>query len=744
MSNSLFINASAQSSEMIDKNNYNRWNYKLGDGIFLPKGSTVSVQESFINQRGITGASITIEEDINEQILIGYYLQDTSFECPRAVEDDLTANLYNIPTAGDGQAPYVPQIYAKNNYQCNLNALYTGGIVNYPAFQEDGTHGNLQQYSGYSEYPLPCCCAYNDNGTYRMQPLTNLIDIQIKKGVYSVSKLTEILTEQINNRNVNYSGNDQIQERKNNNTFTGTIENDSTVIKQDVSTFTQINQMRQGTKNPSVTPKPKEALIRNSNFKSNVVGITPYNFDTLITAFKNKNYAPAGNDQMQSTSFNWSDYLNAEYIKMFGVEFETDGSITSSNYDLFLQGSYLGSTDVKFDYSQEKGGFSIGGLSQIRRIPSNTPFGVKNDSEGQTAVYLKRVPNYNGYNDAFFWDGGNNANTQEATQAIFNTLNGIMSRLCGIYVLNWCVNHSKATANVKLDNFNTDFMKFEDFYSTKAARDEAWEGSWMARLGFTYDDVNKIEEFKFYDQDVEQKMPGFTQKTTVDASSITTISTQYNSINYAGASGLANGAEDIPGVKSLQSYNMVDVGNNAFPICNNLNIKWTTSAPITPDVSVINVQQYTNSPYIFAQVYPILTDTAATVASGLPTLNRNPYFIISSDIISKSDIFNGNKNLPLLGIVPVSSLSNEDFIFSSFSDIVTPITNDKFINSLSIEILNSDLTIPELGPNSSVVLKLTFPNDPLTLEIPPNSAKSGKNPDDTPQNGVDERKKNKK
>lgn len=744
MSNSLFINASAQSSEMLDKNNYNRWNYKLGDGIFLPKGSTVQVQESFINSRGITGASITIDEDINEQILVGYYLQDTVFECPRNQEKDLVADLYNIPSVGNNQAPYLPQIYAKNNYQCNLDALYSGNIVNAPAFQEDGTHGNIEQYTGYCEEPLPVCCAYDDNGVYRMQPLTNIIDIQIKKGVYSVSKLTEILTEQINNRNINYSGNDQIQERKNDLTFEGTIENDSTVIKQEVSTFTEIYQMRNGQKNPSLTPKPKEALNRNNRFNANAVGITPYNFETLITAFKNKNYAPAGNDQMQSTTFVWSDYLLDEYIKMFGVESDSDGSVISTNYSLFLYGSYLGSTDVKFDYSQEKGGFSVSGLSQIRRIPSNTPFGVKNDSEGQTAVYLKRVPDFKGYNDAFFWNGANNGNSQEATRAIFNSLNGIMSRLGGVYVLNWCVNHSKATADVKLENFNTDFMNFEDYYSTRSARDEAWEGSWMARLGFKYDDVNKTENYKFYDQDIQQTMPGFTQKTTIDASSITTISTQYNSINYAGATGLANGAADIPGVKSLQSYNMVDVGNSAFPVTNNLNIEWTTTNQQNPDVAIVNVQQYTNSPYLFAQVYPILTDTEETVASGLPTLNRNPYFIISSDIISKSDIFNGNKNLPLLGIVPVSSLSNEDFIFSSFSDIITPITNDKFINSLSIEILNSDLTIPQLGANSSVVLKITFPNEPLTLEIPPNSAKSGKNPDDTLQNGVDERKKDKK
>ena len=43
----------------------------------------------------------------------------------------------------------------------------------------------------------------------------------------------------------------------------------------------------------------------------------------------------------------------------------------------------------------------------------------------------------------------------------------------------------------------------------------------------------------------------------------------------------------------------------------------------------------------------------------------------------------------------------------------------KFIN---ITILNSDLSIPILGPNSSIILKLSFPNEIISL-LPPNEIK---------------------
>ena len=748
MSNSIYINASAASSEMLDKENFNSYEYKLGDGIYIPRGSTVQIQNTFINSQGITGASITIDEDIEEEILIGYYYQDTSFMIPRAEATTLTAHIYDFPESG-GMIPEMPELYSKCNYQANLETLRTGNITNFVAFETTG-EGNIEQYTGYTENPLPICTSWNDAGTYRMQPLTCKIKINVPKGVYSVSKLTDLLTEQINNRDINNNNINTVQFKKNNGQFEGTIQNNGTNLAAKVSKFTEIQSQRNNTEPPASTPNNafKRALTVEDNFLGDVVGITPFNFNTLLDGFKKKNYSPFANENMVSPDFSWPQYIDNEYIKFFGVQDDPSGGIVSQKYDLFSYGHFIGSTDVKFDYSSVKGGFSIGGLSQIRRIPTNAPFGTKNSSEGQTCIYLKRVRDAKGINDPIFYNGGNNGNTPEAQQAIFNTINNVMSRIGGIYVLNWAMNHTKNTCEVDLNEYNVDFMKFEDYYLSESSRNAAWNSCWLSRLGFSYNDLNKVEKYKTYDLDIEQVMPGFTQDNTIDSSSITTISTQYNDINYGGKKAGdtddgtgQNVAYEIPGVKSLQTFNMVDVALPCFPVNNN-NLNFPNGDGGFS--KQINIMQYSNSFYPYACMFPILTDTATTIASNLPILNVNPYYIISSDIVSKSDIFNGNKNLPLLGVVPVSSLSNEDFIYSAFSEIIAPITNDKFINSLSITILNSDLSVPKLGAFSSVILKITFPDEPLSLQVPRIEPENNKSSDDTPQKGADDKKKDKK
>ena len=749
MSNSIYINASAASSEMLDKENFNSYEYQLGDGLFIPRGSTVQIQNSFINSQGITGASITIDENVEEEILIGYYYQDTSFQIPRAVATTLDNHLYKFP-GNDNEVPEVPELYSKCNYQANLETLYTGNIINAPAFETDG-FGNIDQFTGYTENPLPLITSWNDAGTYRCQPLTCRIKISIPKGVYSVSKLTDLLTEQINNRDINNQNINTVQNKKNRGDFKGTIQNNGTNLTAKVPKFSEIQAQRNDTSPPTHTVGEKRALTVEDNFEGDVCGITPINFNTLLDGFKKKNYSPFANDNMVSPDFSWPQYIDNEYIKFFGVEDDPSGGIVSQKYDLFSYGAFIGSTDVRFDYDSEKGGFSISGLSQIRRLPTNSPFGTKNSSEGQTCIYLKRVRDTKGENDEIFYDGGNNGNSPEAIQAIFNTINCVMSRIGGIYVLNWAMNHSKNTCEVDLNEYNVDFMKFEDYYENEASRDAAWNSCFWARLGFSYNDLNKVESYKTYDLDLLNIMPGFTQDNTIDSSSITTISTQYNDINYAGQTagdidqpGLADNVHySIPGVKSLQTFNMVDVALPSMPISNNENLRFPNPTGPGGELAQINVMQYSNSFYPFACMFPVLVDTATTTASNLPILNVNPYYIISSDIVSKSDIFNGKKNLPLLGVVPVSSLSNEDFIYSAFSEIVAPITNDKFINSLSITILNSDLSIPKLGAFSSVILKITFPDEPLTLQ-PQIQEKNNKSSDDTTQKGADDKEKDKK
>ena len=92
------------------------------------------------------------------------------------------------------------------------------------------------------------------------------------------------------------------------------------------------------------------------------------------------------------------------------------------------------------------------------------------------------------------------------------------------------------------------------------------------------------------------------------------------------------------------------------------------------------------------------------------------YYLITTDLCDnyKDNVKKGDV-LPLIGVVPKTSLSNQDFITAE-NQIVQILSQDKVINKFNIKILNPDLTAPTLEENSSIILKLTLPNiTPLSL-----------------------------
>lgn len=125
------------------------------------------------------------------------------------------------------------------------------------------------------------------------------------------------------------------------------------------------------------------------------------------------------------------------------------------------------------------------------------------------------------------------------------------------------------------------------------------------------------------------------------------------------------------------------------------------------------------SMFLASQSTPISSESNDILGDRLPILTTQGHYIITSDIISSLDSINGDDQLPILGIVPVSSLSSQDFIVA-INDIERTINQDIVINSVRIRILNPDLTEPFLQPDSSVVLKITSP----TAIVPIPSTKS--------------------
>ena len=84
--NSIYIDANASNSKIIDSTTNNRWEYQINGGLSLPTGTNISVASSFINQKGIAGGAIEIDEDLEEELVYGYYVSDT---------------LFGVPTQGD-------------------------------------------------------------------------------------------------------------------------------------------------------------------------------------------------------------------------------------------------------------------------------------------------------------------------------------------------------------------------------------------------------------------------------------------------------------------------------------------------------------------------------------------------------------------------------------------------------------------------------------------------------------------
>ena len=83
---SIYIDANANNSKVIDPTTNNRYEYQINGELQLPTGTRISVASSFINQKGIAGGSIEIDEDIEEELVYGYYMSDST---------------YGVPTTGD-------------------------------------------------------------------------------------------------------------------------------------------------------------------------------------------------------------------------------------------------------------------------------------------------------------------------------------------------------------------------------------------------------------------------------------------------------------------------------------------------------------------------------------------------------------------------------------------------------------------------------------------------------------------
>lgn len=254
----------------------------------------------------------------------------------------------------------------------------------------------------------------------------------------------------------------------------------------------------------------------------------------------------------------------------------------------------------------------------------------------------------------------------------------------------------------------------------------------------------KNEDFKMYGKSTKGEL-------TVDSS--TSISTAFNNLTFAyserQATGKAPPAKGKDGQSQnsihqvLRTYDSCDVskpffGNipqivteghslgdpnpypqiypsGAYNYDNNVVAKGLLSIDSSEDLEYTSGKYaYDNSMYLAKTRVPILTESKSIISTKLPQLSEQGYYIITSDIIDyyQDDIKQGQP-LPLVGIVPISNLSNQDFIAGD-TDIIHTLQQVKNLNSIKVKILKPDLTAPDLLENSSIIFKITTPLPQVT------------------------------
>ena len=685
-----YVDVNARNSKIERPSTNNIWEFNLPNTVELPTGTEISVQNALINLQGITGASIEIEEDIEESIMFQYYLSDSTYEAPnRELAPDLTKiTSFNI--------------YSRMDQHYNFNEF---DPTTYPTNDV-----------GWSENIMPLVCNYilsKPGGALESNtmPFCGEAKIKIKKGIYSISKIATLISDQINLVTNPENENNLITEAKLAGSYTGFLYNQTTnrAARVEPAGFWAATVPTGVPQTPYTSAQGVKPLTFNTFTNPlSFVAVTNNFNEQIRDEIKQGNW---GNDQNQEQKFEYFTAANQPNRKYFigfeavnGTGPEFDGSI----YNLFSQNSMgVGTSSFNIGYSTTDSAFTIQNLHEPRRLPTHDRYGNVVKNAGQSCAYLKRVP------DGF---------VPEGTSQI-NTLNSPVQRYSGITIYNWGWDtakrlgqkwRTKTNANLPDDQVDnaSKFARFGEFFPSKAEAEAAWATTLWARLGFSYDDIQdptSYTEQRFFDEQPETTN-GFTTRQEVDASAIPYISTIFNGAQGGVGSTEApkpvgSQIEPLPqSIASIQNFNLLDI--------NVPNLGYNNNKNVPPGIAV--VAPYQASFYREAVMIPIQTKGRDVTASNLPILSENGYLYILSDLIEPNDIVKYKDNVGLLDQLPKSNLSNQDFI-ADRTAIVHTLTNPKLINSIRIMVLNPDLRDVALQLNSSVLLKITKPRLPPTI-----------------------------
>lgn len=761
MSNTYYVDCNRTNSQYKNDNN-NEWTYKLNTEMLLPKGTNIEVQNSFINKQGINGGSVEIDKDILEELQYNFYITEQPHMTPVNQHND-DANSWFRPTLACDPLTFRGNFFVINGEQVESisrgddfaeskipSSDYFGNKLNSPDFAWYGGSGAI----------LPHCKWIYDGvaNDYFIMPVVKKMSIFIPKGVYGIGQLAQLIEDQFNGvRQYNpttkrlvdqedtrsrmdtteYNGNFKSIDR-----FNGQLYNRPL--------FTQVDAMPRYYN--TSRDKPSKTLPQNDGEGCDTF-LSPDIYETMMSYLRDfdsntKSYgnsgfkAPFNFDGQGEKAFYWSNmngfqqdnnlkqpqtvmpfYMFNQVIDL-GVS-GADGIAHNKDPDTVLAynlyeydqisdatpttNRLIGTSNFSFKYDSEKNGFSINGLHNVMRGPSHDRYGSKVEASGQPVINFKKMRSDGLVNIGWL----NTDESKEARAKIIGCLNQPETRDNGIMIQNFARTTAKRMATRTEPIKNEDAMRFSDYFTDIVDAKKAWETTIWFRLGFDYEQLNLPNgTSNIYDGPNPVKDYGFTTDSALTNDIIPTVSTLSNPLSFK-ADG---GGDSTPSTAGFQIFNNL---NYATP-------KGCVYAPKGGSTQGLQ-GAYANSMLLSCAMYPtIISDVGGVIANKLPQLSTHGYYLLTCDIldnykdnVKKGDVF------PLLGIIPKSSLSNQDFITNQQDSIIQVISQDKIINKIHCKVLNPDLTAPDLEENSSVIIKITVPNStPLSiLEQMPNSNK---------------------
>ncbi len=260
--NDIYIDANVNNSFNVNEDNSD-FTYKLAEPLELPKGTQISIQQSFINKKGITGGSIEIDEDIYEKIQYIFYITEQAHFQPVAVPDTSEGNggwarptlrimpqsfcaNFDLEDLGGSNAD-------RNTWTADTSKVVYGETMNVEGIkanadrgQGDGMHADGSDFflnqvesthnSTFLDYGgnnmiLPQIQWKKSlaNGEYYMTPKIKELEIFIPRGVYGIGQLGQMIEDYFNGaiRMVTLNGKREIERKNDSEVRIGNITEDS-------------------------------------------------------------------------------------------------------------------------------------------------------------------------------------------------------------------------------------------------------------------------------------------------------------------------------------------------------------------------------------------------------------------------------------------------------------------------------------------------------------------------------------